>query len=194
MLYSTQTGLAQEVPERNHLVQVGYGALSLQEIGVRIGNSSTLFFPVRKRVKQVVGPVQVSYSKALNTKWSIGAIASYTLIRSIREDIEENQSGETQFIKSGEDQSRFYTFMPTIQINWNKPALVQVYSGVSLGVLIVDYKGWGNLGEETRHTTKAAFLGHLNLLGIRIGKRVGGYVEGGIGTHGLATGGLYYSF
>ncbi|WP_125077813.1 hypothetical protein [Rufibacter latericius] len=180
--------------ERKNFVQVGYGALSVQELATRLGNSFTFFFPIKHRVHSVVGPVQVSYFRTLSKRWSLGAVASYTYIFSVTEEINQTPAGTTQTTRIGEDRPRFYTFMPSVQYNWINADFIKVYSGLSMGLLAAqrDRRPEQNYEDQPRWLTVP--FGHLTLYGVRLGKRVGGYVEGGFGTHGLVTGGGFISF
>ncbi|AKQ46034.1 hypothetical protein TH63_10905 [Rufibacter radiotolerans] len=184
-------GQAQEIEEKNkNYLLVGAGVASLQELATRLGNSFTLFFPVSRRVERAVGPLQVGYLREVDPKWKVGAISSYTYLKSISFHHTDEQ-GEAVKTRSGEERLKVYTLMPTVEHTWARSEIVQLYSGVSLGLLVTKVEERSYAENTTRHRSKAAYLGHLNLLGLRVGKQVGVYLEGGFGVHGLVSGGMY---
>ncbi|KAA3437164.1 hypothetical protein [Rufibacter hautae] len=194
LLLSGQKSWGQEMPSRRNFVQVGYGALSLQEMATRIGNSFTLFYPVQHRVHQVIGPVQVSYHRALSERVSLGAVASYTSIHSVTEELSQDQGGQTQTTKVGEDRPSYYTIMPTVQYHWVRSDVVKLYSGISLGLLVAQRDRRPEQSDEDQRRFISIPFGQLTVCGVRVGRKVGGYLEGGLGAHGLLTGGVFFCY
>ncbi|MBC3541107.1 hypothetical protein ACFSC6_02920 [Rufibacter sediminis] len=183
-------GFAQGTEEKKNYLQVGAGVVSLQELGVRLGNSFTLFFPVSHRVERVTGPLQVGYLREVHPTWKVGIISSYTYLRSSSFD-HTVEKGVVEKTKSGEERLEFYTFMPSVEHTWVKSHIAQLYSGLSLGLFVTKAEDRYFAENSTQHRTKAGYFGHLNLIGLRAGKRVGGYLELGFGVHGLLSGGVY---
>ncbi|WP_207431450.1 hypothetical protein [Sabulibacter ruber] len=193
-LFIGQNSKAQEAPpERRNLLQVGYVTLSLQEISTRLDNSFTFLFPVEARVRPLVGPVLVTYSRTVHPKWNIGGAASYTYIRAVADRLSRDQAGNVQSTIAQEERARFYTLMPTVQFTWARSHRARLYSGVSLGLVLFQEETKSIETAETWHQLEAGFLGHLNVFGVQVGKKVGGYLEGGFGVHGLVTAGLFHS-
>lgn len=83
----------------------------------------------------------------------------------------------------------YYTFLPQIRFNWiYDDSIFELYSGVGLGLTMVD--------AQYRDRFSNGFYPlpaiHLNWIGMRLGRDFGGFMELGLGTKGLISGGISY--
>ncbi len=82
----------------------------------------------------------------------------------------------------------FYSLGVGTEYHYIHEDIVQVYSGAAIGYTF----------ETSKTNTKQEYLhylnGHLNLIGIRIGKKLAGSLEFGLGYKGIFTAGVSYQF
>lgn len=83
--------------------------------------------------------------------------------------------------------------MIKLQLNYINKPMVRAYSGLSLGVSyifssVTDNK---NISLSTKTIRPA---GQFTLMGIRVGKKLGGFGEFGFGTNGVVVVGVNYKF
>ena len=124
------------------------------------------------------GAIGIAYNRYLAPRWTVGVVANYHGFRTtINFD-----NGETAFLKDN-----FYTFLLQTDYRWvNQPA-VQLYSGLGLGGT-----WWKSSYEEPNVSviSNGFFNMQFTPLGIRVGKQIGGFLEFGIGSNGLISGGI----
>lgn len=72
--------------------------------------------------------------------------------------------------------------------------IIQLYSGLAAGATFVTLQDTDLKTRETASDTQAIFNFQINLLGIRVGKALAGYVEAGFGYKGLVNAGISYQF
>lgn len=86
----------------------------------------------------------------------------------------------------------FYTFMPELRLNWiqSEDGLFELYSGASVGITFVDEQNPDP--SENDFFPIPAF--HINGLGMSFGKTFTGFMEIGMGSRGLLSGGIAYRF
>lgn len=76
----------------------------------------------------------------------------------------------------------------------NKP-MVRVYSGVGMGVAVDLYNVQGTGAKDKKVSDrKILFAGQVTFMGVRIGRKLGGFCEFGIGTNSIVAGGVSYQF
>lgn len=108
----------------------------------------------------------------------------------------DNVSGDlvSDNIKYGEFATSHTTLATEADLRWVKRNWLQMYSGLGLGYTFTSEQGtYTNTGESDINRS-----GHLaiqaNALGIRLGKRLGGFMEVGFGYKGILNFGLSYQF
>jgi hypothetical protein len=84
---------------------------------------------------------------------------------------------------------RFYTFMARADYTYFRSDLWQLYSGCGLGVCIIR-----ETAAEIDTEQDFWFAFHVNAFGVRVGKRVAGFIELGFGYNGIAAAGLTAAF
>jgi hypothetical protein len=75
--------------------------------------------------------------------------------------------------------------------------MLQFYSGLAAGYTI-NHQTFTYTGSDDRYLSpgaqKAFFMGHLSLIGIHVGRKLGGFAEFGFGYKGLMNYGFSYKF
>lgn len=156
----------------NREVAVGYGVLSLPVLVAGAADVLTLGFFSQGEEVHVAGPLMLNYTFGFDDRWSAGMLATYTGYIVKHED-----TGELDYRKN------YYSLMPRIDYHYSKRTNVDVYSGLALGATYLQ-----NINrDEGNHLLYAC---HLNAIGMRFGKKVGGFCELGFGMNGLLNAGV----
>ena len=81
-----------------------------------------------------------------------------------------------------------FTLMPLVRFAWVRTGVVQLYSGVGIGVNFAR-------AEEPKQNYYEAVIAHdLTFLGISVGRNLFGYVDVGVGQRGIISVGMGYRF
>jgi hypothetical protein len=125
-------------------------------------------------------PVGVGFQYAVRDRWTIGIDGYYEAIRTDYFDDGEKHATEI---------NRYITIGVCTDFNYISQQRFRMYSGIAVaftyrtsdfinrdGVYSKDQNGYIN--------------GHLNVLGMRFGNRIAGYLELGFGYRGLVNGGI----
>ncbi|RDV16642.1 hypothetical protein DXT99_02330 [Pontibacter diazotrophicus] len=162
-------------PRLKHEVYAGYGVLSFPLLLEGIVN----LFGTGGETNRGVGPVQVGYNYLLNEKWSVGVLNSYT-------------SYTSRYTSSGQliYRNHYYCVMPRIDGYWVREEKLLLYSGVAVGAMI--FRGYdGELDEKSKGIYA---VGHLNVMGLRVGKELAFFADFGFGFNGLINTGVSARF
>lgn len=175
---SQRVAFAQEQDkEPRHEIFAGYGVLSLQVMGNYFGNFFIGSFFGTGQDMSSAGPVMLGYNYWAGEKISIGVTGSYTTFSA-----RFNESGELDF------RNRYYTIVPRVDYHWAKRENVNVYSGLGLGAsLLHTHYGKGRTNPKDLGVGAAI---QVNCVGIRVGRKVGGFFEMGFGFNGLVNAGI----
>lgn len=86
-------------------------------------------------------------------------------------------------------QIEYYTLMPQIRFNWvqSRDDIFEMYSSVGFALTFVNEKYIGNEAPGNFYPIPGA---HLTGLGLRFGKKVAGFLEMGLGSKGIMSGGI----
>ena len=84
---------------------------------------------------------------------------------------------------------RYYTFMGRVDFTYLRRNIFQMYSGVGLGI-----SHQNESGEDIESYNKTHFAYQANLVGLRLGKEVAGFLELGFGCNGIVAAGIAYQF
>ncbi len=92
------------------------------------------------------------------------------------------------------DHLYFISIMPSVRFSWLNKKYVTLYSGLSIGCMVVT--GSKYLPEEraTKQQTWANFTGQLTAVGVQVGKKWYGFTEVGFGAQGFVKAGFGYKF
>ena len=111
----------------------------------------------------------------------VGGVAVYSGgIRTIRELPFNTRVGTFNF--------NSYTLMPEVRFAWVRQGIVQLYSGLGLGLSFAHYHDNGNIA----WTTSIAY--DLTFVGISVGRKFFGYCDLGLGSRGIVSAGIGYRF
>jgi hypothetical protein len=138
------------------------------------------------------GAFMVGYNRMLNRVIMIGFEASYMNCNYKR----------TYYNNENPSENRTATFNDNLlsgiakfTFNYVNKPIVRVYSSVGMGITVdlsnAQKDETGSVEETAR---KILFAGQLTFMGVRFGRAFGGFVEFGIGTNAILTGGLNYQF
>jgi hypothetical protein len=187
------TAGAQEiVPFRKSELVISYGAFSIPDISFEFGIFDKVFIngafskdSVRFSDISSSGSISAGYHRYLG---KIVAIGFSGTIDAIRHSIEFDK--ETSFRSS----ATVISFMPAINFHYIRTNLVSVYGGGSAGVAAWIYKTDYTDNSLNASGIKWMFAYQLTLIGMRVGKDVGGFIEMGCGYQGMVKAGLSLKF
>lgn len=169
-----------------HSISAGYGVLTFQDVA-----SVTTDIIVSVASAEVIdvsssGVLYVEYSYYRTNHWRFVLDANYIKVKSTFV-----QGPNQQPYGNGED--IYYSGMIGVNYHWIADAFIELYSGLQLGASYVksrqDYVGGT---EATDNIIFPAF--QITGLGLRVGKKFGGFAEAGFGNKGILNAGLDLRF
>lgn len=136
------------------------------------------------------------YEGPLRTSGVWGLVYGYRVSRPIEVGVSLSYAAYWRDLMRASDRSvashqreHYVTLMPFARFMWLNRRSVQLYSAVQLGCQ------WGYKKYYMDGYSGFTYLtGQFTPFGIRVGRRLFGYVEWGIGARGLFVGGIGYSF
>ena len=176
LFLSTPTFLsAQELP--NNQVNVGYGIFTSYE-AIGVGKSTTLFNSSRDfHITENTGAIRLEYFRVLKKRFMVGASFTYQKFKVVPLfGLNLEQEEHTAIIYTPALETAF-TFLSKKNFD--------LYSGLGLGHSFT-YDKENRLG--------GSFNSHLDAIGIRIGRKIGGFVAVGYGYKGLIHCGVNFRF
>jgi len=186
-LFSFSVLQAQE-KERRHDISLGYGIVNTDEV---IGIGASVFTTI----------ITLSNANQTNMKWSglynlgykyrfgkmfpVGIAVGY-------EQLSSDWTDKDQVVMATE-KGQFYTVMIRGSIRYINKRVFQMYSGLSVGYTFVNYVLTEDDGTKNESSSNH-FNGQINLIGLRVGTMVGGFLELGFGAKGIVNLGLSCQF
>lgn len=176
-------GLAQS---RRHDLSLSYGVVSADQVADVLADVLTIVILLgtfHKDDMQYTGVPCFSYHYARNSRFGFGfAVGGY------------RSSGDLEFLDEVVGDFRETNTFGALEIDyrWVMKKGFQLYSGAGVGVRF--RKGTYNASDSTETDTKALPTFHLNVIGFRIGGKIGVFGELGAGYKGLFCGGLSAQF
>lgn len=171
------------------MLNIGYGGASHNAI---IETSVSTLFPAvtvgtaSLDNQKSSGVFSADYSYFVKDNWSVGASLNY-----------EQISNNTVVLNTttGKQKNTYYTLGITTNYHYVNKGIFNLYSGVGLAYVYNEEK-YNATSSETSDTKKSnSELGfQINALGLRVGKKFGGYVELGYGYKGIVNVGISYKF
>jgi hypothetical protein len=170
---------------RRHDLSLSYGVLSSDQLTDIFTDIITIVITLgtfNKSNQEFTGVPFLTYHYSANSRFGFGAaIGGY------------GSSGNLEVL--GEDAGTFRerNYIAAVELDYHwimKPAL-QLYSGAGFGVR---YRHGTYAASETDTVDKVLPAFHLNALGIRFGRKIGFFLEAGIGYKGLLSGGVNAQF
>ena len=91
------------------------------------------------------------------------------------------------------DNAHVILLMPELMLVWLNESMIQLYCGAGLGTAIT-IKEMLFTNQSANNSLEVRFLPtfHLNLIGVRVGKDLFGFVEYGVGFKGMFSAGIGY--
>ena len=174
-----QEDTPQQLPqELTHEVYAGYGALSLPVVVNGLGDYLGDLFVEGGDEKHVLGPIMIGYTYFISKKVGVGIEAGYTSYAS-----RYSNTGALEFRNS------FLVVMPHGEFYWARLRGVDFYSGIKVGAC---YIKTGDGDADTGNPLTMAF--HITTIGVRVGKKLGFYMDSGAGFDGFINAGLSLRF
>jgi hypothetical protein len=179
----------------------GYGALSIFYFTGRMKHSSdyptetglytyTTSSDKRFTEPQSVGTIYLGFARSLNRVVSVGFMFGYQNF---------HYTGTAHIITNGNDSvlkiindDRLVTGTARLTFCYLSKPYVRMYSGIGIG-LTIDFGRATVNGEQTTER-KLWPGGQLTLMGLRVGRAFGGFLEFGFGSYGIVNAGLSYKF
>ena len=183
-----------EVKAQKNEVRISYGVLTSSELIQFLGEdflatalTGGLYSPSNYRSSGAIG---VDYYYKLSKRWSIGANFTF-------EELKKDVSYDKNRTVAGNSKNNYFTFMPQTRFSYLNNNGIELYSGLSLGASLRAEKFTPSKNETTLEGEDSSqlFLAfQANLLGIRVGKKLGGFAELGFGNKGVINAGVSYKF
>jgi len=169
--------------DQMHEISFFAGTGSLQDIAESFGD----IFPtiitmgyIREETEMVTPVLGLNYRYHLNKVVSVGATFNYQQFEN-----KFNLLDRSLFTTD----TRYYTFMGRVDFTYLRRRIFQMYSGVGLGI-----SHQNESGEDVESYNKTHFAYQANLVGLRLGKEVAGFLELGFGCNGIVAAGIAYQF
>lgn len=129
-----------------------------------------------------IGFLEAGYRYQISDRFKVGADVGFM-----------NENRTVTYTKNGttkadttKSTTRYVTVLPNVQFSYIKTAIIDFYGSASVGVIFAQtsYKNMNTRGNNT------GFAFQVNPVGIRVGKKLGGFLEAGFGYKGLINAGL----
>jgi hypothetical protein len=181
-------GAQEMVPFSKNELVISYGVYSIPDISFEFGTFDKVYIngafskdSVRFDDVSSSGSIGAGYHRYLGKIVAIGFSAT---IDAISHSIEFDQG--TSFRSS----ATVITVMPAINFHYIRTNLCSVYGGGSAGVAAWIYKTDYTDNSLNASGIKWTFAYQLTLIGMRVGKDIGGFLEMGCGYQGMVKAGL----
>lgn len=176
-------------------IYISYGILSASGLGIGLGRTSfnqdfpTSYFYNKdnyavktKEIPPIIGALNFGYKRYF-VKNKIAVLANITYSQT-----------NTNYTHNSNDSLNFKTkdyliaVMPAFEYHYFNRKIVQLYSGVQLGLFIYNQK-YADYKSEIKHK-EINFAFQVDAFGVRIGKQIGGFLELGFGFGGIVKIGI----
>jgi len=138
------------------------------------------------------GTFMIGYNRMLNKVIMIGFVASYMNCNYKRTYYDYENSSD---IGTATFNDNLLSGIAKFTFNYVNKPIVRVYSSVGMGITVDLSKAQKDIPGSVEETArKILFAGQVTFMGVRFGRAFGGFVEFGIGTNAIITGGLNYQF
>jgi hypothetical protein len=171
---------------RRHDLSLSYGVLSSDQVVDIFTDIVTIVLTMgtfSKENQEFTGVPFLTYHYSANSRFGFGvAVGGYS------------SSGDLQLLGDmvGSFHEKNYVAAVELDYHWIMKPSLQVYSGAGFGFR---YKHGTYAAEETSDTVNRVLPAfHINVLGVRFGRKIGFFLEGGVGYKGLLLGGVNAQF
>jgi len=170
---------------RQHDLALGYGVLSIDQAADIFTDIITIVLTMGtfgKVNQEFTGVPFLTYHYSANSRFGFGgAIGGYS------------SSGDLQLAGDtvGTFKERNYVAAVELDYHWLMKPSFQMYSGLGFGVR---FRRGTYTAEAADTVSKVLPTFHLNVIGLRFGRKVGFFLEAGVGYKGMLSGGLDAQF
>lgn len=136
-------------------------------------------------IPPVLGTLNFGYKRYIKNKFGILMNITYSQINgSFQNKISDTLSFKTK--------DNIVAILPGFEYHYFNRKIVQLYSGIQLGVYVKNKKLIDN--RQTIKQKNVGFAFQVDALGVRVGKKIGGFVEIGFGFNGIVKVGISGQF
>ena len=141
--------------------------------------------------EKYVGPIGLEYYYHTSPLLGVGAVAVLAT---------NHQNGFRNNVQSSHTTRTYFSFMPSVKLNWLRKHNWGLYSKVAAGATYIrfaqdDYDDNGKKTNEKRTVNDLMFNFQASLIGIEAGgQNVRGFIELGVGEQGVALAGVRCKF
>jgi len=137
-----------------------------------------------------LNPIFISYNHRLIHNLDVGLAAIYESQKHDKTSIIPDMQGLHHIYRE-----YFLTFLAHAHYHWLQKGILDLYSGAGGGICFNQKKDSRNDFRNVKNNRfQTGFAYQLTPLGLRIGKRPGGFIELGYGYKGLIAAGFSYRF
>jgi len=156
----------------NHEVAIGYGVLPLPVLAAGIVDLITFSYFSQGEDRGVAGPLMLNYMYGFEDRWSTGGLAVYSGYV-----VNNKDTGALIY------RNDYFSFMPRLDYHYSRNPNVDVYSSVAIGATYLQI-------HNREENDRLLYAFHINAIGVRFGKKIGGFVDLGFGMNGLLNAGV----
>jgi hypothetical protein len=171
----------------------GYGGLSIFYFTGRMKHSSDYpteaVYGEKFSEPQSAGTIFLGYSRSLNRVVSVGLMFGYQNFHYSGYGRMEYSNSDSVKIVSDD---RLITGIARVTFCYLSKPMIRMYSGIGIG-LTIDF-GKATVDGVVTNERKLWPGGQLTLMGLRVGRAFGGFLEFGFGSYGILNAGLSYKF
>jgi len=139
-----------------------------------------------------IGTFMIGYNRMLTKGIMVGFVASYfncNYKRTYVDNYGSHYIGEATF------NDNLLNGIARVTFNYVNKPVVRVYSSIGMGITVDLSHVQGDQAGSVKETERKILpAGQITFMGVRFGRSFGGFVEFGIGTNAILTGGLNYQF
>ncbi len=169
-------------------LSVSYGVLGMQQI---LDFYSDIFLDIMGGVITTnstdgLGPVTLAYSHRMSDVVSLGVEAN---VVQLTKECDVNLSGTTYPFTV---KNMYYSLMPRLDLTWLRSGVFTLSTSISAGVLYLSQKSDPSKikDQSIAEVTDMYMAFQVSPLRVRVGGRVGGFLEIGLGHRGMVLGGV----
>ncbi len=200
--FSQNTEATAKTPTKNSQATLyndfyaGYGALSIFYFTGRMAHSSSyptkssLFTEKNFTEPTSVGTIYLGFARSLSRVVSVGFLFGYQNF---------HYTAKGHLVLNGNDSllnlvsdDRLVTGIARVTFCYLSKPYIRMYSGIGIG-LTIDF-GKATVNGDPTTERKLWPGGELTLMGLRVGRALGGFLEFGFGSYGIVNAGLSYKF
>lgn len=178
-----------------HEIRAGYSDATWIIIGNGLGESIADAITsglsgakIKDAQSKTLGAFEIGYRNQVTKSIKLGGDISY--LRTDKTFKLENK--DTKTTANSTRSSNYLLVLPMAEFSYIKTPLINFYGSAGAGAIFSETKEVAIT--KAYKTRDVAFAYHINPLGLRVGKKLAGFLELGYGFKGIATAGVSYKF